>query len=251
MLKSKFAIATLVLTFASSSFAAEWNYDEADLVHGPSAWGDLEGAEACGNGLAQSPIDLGAHSRGENPRLNINYKYTSLNVVNNGHTIQVNVANGSTLTINGKTFELLQFHFHSPSEHVVSGHEYPMEVHFVNKAADGKLAVIGVFIREGYHNRTLQKIWDIAPKEATTEIAHSDEIISPVRLLGDEEEEYYGYQGSLTTPPCSEIVTWNVLKDKIEASAEQIAYFKSLIHEGHNARPVQAVNGRSVTLSHD
>lgn len=249
MMKLKLAmgVAALAVTLAGPAAAAAWNYDVSDSVHGPHAWGSLAGNAAC-NGSAQSPIDLGIAHEARLPNLRINYLRSELAVVNNGHTIQVNINNGSKLTIKGKVYSLLQFHFHSPSEHVVSGDNYPMEAHFVNKAADGTLAVIGVFIKEGEHNRTLQKIWDIAP-HAEGE-AHSATRIDPSKLLGDEDDEYYGYQGSLTTPPCSEIVTWNVLQEPIEASREQIDHFVSLLHEGHNARPTQT-NVNPVTKNDD
>jgi len=246
-LKLSMGAAALAFALAGPVTAAEWNYDVTDSVHGPYAWGSLEGNEAC-NGSAQSPIDLGVAHEGRLPNLRISYLTTELDVVNNGHTIQVNINNGSKLTINGKVYTLLQFHFHSPSEHVVNGYAYPMEAHFVNKAADGTLAVIGVFIKEGEHNRTLQKIWDVAPHGEGE--AHSDIRINPSKLLGDEDDEYYGYQGSLTTPPCSEIVTWNVLEEPIEASREQIDHFISLLHEGHNARPTQT-NVNPVTKNDD
>jgi carbonic anhydrase len=240
--------ALLAILLADPLAASEWNYNLSDEHAGPGAWGTLEGNEAC-HGSAQSPIDLGSAQEGHLPKLQINYKRTDLAVVNNGHTIQVNISNGSTLKINGKSYTLLQFHFHSPSEHGVNGYRYPMEAHFVNKAADGSLAVIGVFIKEGKVNPTLQKIWDIAPEHEGE--ASADIRINPSKLLGDEENVYYGYHGSLTTPPCSEIVTWNVLDETISASREQIEHFVSLLHDGHNARPIQPVNGRTVSNNDD
>jgi len=249
-MKLKLMLAAAGLSFAMSgtALAAGWNYDLNDEYYGPDAWASL-GYEEC-NGSAQSPIDLGSARDGELPALNIDFNSVTLSsVVNNGHTIQVNVDNGSTLTIKRKEYTLLQFHFHSPSEHAVDDYRYPMEIHFVTQAADGTLAVIGVFVEKGDHNRTLQKIWNLAPHEEGEN--GSSDSIRATRLIAGDNEEYFGYQGSLTTPPCSEIVTWNVMGKSIEASEEQINFFISLLHEGHNARPVQPVNGRKVIEGDD
>lgn len=239
----------IALGGANSVMAEGWNYNLADTHYGPYAWGQLAGNELCAKGTSQSPIDLAGAVKGQLATLDINYKRTSLDVVNNGHTIQVNISNGSNLQIKGKTFKLLQFHFHSPSEHARNGYRYPMEAHFVHKADDGEIAVIGVFIKEGLHNRTLQKIWDIAPHHEGE--ASSQRMINPSSLIGDEADEYYGYSGSLTTPPCSEGLRWHVMSETIEASREQIDFFVELLHDGHNARPIQDLNGRSVIKSND
>ncbi len=243
------AVLSFVLVSTSTIFAAEWNYNLSDDHYGPDAWGHLEGFELCGTGTSQSPIDLAGAVTGKLASLDINYKRTELDVVNNGHTIQVNIANGSSLTINGKKFTLAQFHFHSPSEHAKHGYRYPMEAHFVHKADDGEIAVIGVFIKEGDHNHTIQKIWDIAPHHEGE--AHSNSMINPSKLIGDDADTYYGYSGSLTTPPCSEGLRWHVMDETIEASREQINFFVALLHDGHNARPVQELNGRTVIYSND
>lgn len=226
--------------------ASEWNYNLSDTVHGPYAWGSIEGYETCGTGQKQSPIDLNKASRADLSKISFNYKDAALNVVNNGHTIQVNVDNGSTITIGKETYRLLQFHFHAPSEHSKYGYRYPMEVHFVHVNNAGVLAVVGAFIKEGRENDVIGAIWKLAPHEAGT--VSSTSTIKQRRLLGgyDAGEEYYNYSGSLTTPPCSEGVRWHVLEDAIEASAEQIQHFVELLHDGHNSRPVQELNGRKV-----
>lgn len=247
-LKRSILLAASLSLVSAAAIAADWNYDLSDTVHGPNAWGTIEGYETCGTGQKQSPIDLNRAYRADISKIIFNYKEAALNVVNNGHTIQVNVDNGSTISIGKETYRLLQFHFHSPSEHTRYGYAYPMEVHFVHVNNAGTLAVVGVFIKQGRANEVIEAIWKLAPHEAGT--VTSSETIKQRRLLGgyDTGEEYFNYHGSLTTPPCTENVRWHVLDDAIEASAEQIEHFKHLLHEGHNARPVQELNGRKVLV---
>ena len=249
---TKLKLLGAILALATSvAFAAEWNYNLSDTVHGPAAWGSIEGYELCGTGQKQSPIDLGKSSDFRLSKIAFNYNPAALNVVNNGHTIQVNVDNGSTITIGKEAYRLLQFHFHTPSEHSKNSKRFPMEVHFVHVNSAGVLAVVGAFIKEGRANSVIQAIWDIAPHAAGS--VSSPATIDPRALLGgrDAGAEYYNYSGSLTTPPCTEGVRWHVLNGSIEASAEQIAHFVSLLHDGHNSRPVQDLNGRKVLKRHD
>lgn len=225
--------------------ASEWNYNLSDTTYGPTAWGNLEGYETCGTGLKQSPVDLGTSTVAHLSKISFKYQPAALNVVNNGHTIQVNVDNGSTITIGRDTYRLLQFHFHAPSEHSMNAYRYPMEVHFVHVDNAGTLAVVGAFIQEGAANSVIQAIWDVAPHEEGS--VSSSATINQLKLVGDAAgKEYYNYSGSLTTPPCTEGVRWHVLDEAIEASAEQISHFIGLLHDGHNSRPVQDLNGRTV-----
>ena len=227
-------------------YASTWNYDLTDSAAGPNAWGNIAGYETCGNGQHQSPIDIADAQSARLNKIDFHYNDAALNVVNNGHTIQVNVDNGSTITIGNESYRLLQFHFHSPSEHTKNSHHYPMEVHFVHVNNAGVLAVVGAFISEGHHNEVMQAIWDIAPHHEGT--ATATKSIKQRRLLGKQEagEEYFNYSGSLTTPPCTENVRWHVVAEPIEASADQIEFFVHLLHEGHNNRPVQNLNGREL-----
>ena len=157
-----------------------------------------------------------------------------LDVANNGHTIQVNCPPGSTTTASGRRFELLQFHFHHPSEHLVSGRAFEMEAHFVHRSEDGDLAVLGVFIRPGAQNATLAGVWSVMPQEEGHVIEPAT--IRPADLL-PAGRDYFRYAGSLTTPPCTEIVSWFVYRDAIEASSAQIQAFARLFPG--NARPIQ------------
>lgn len=246
MLSKSFLVGASLSIASGLTFAAQWNYNLGDTMHGPTAWGNLEGYETCNTGLKQSPVDIGTSNIADLAKIKFRYRQAPLNVVNNGHTIQVNVDNGSTITIGKDSYRLLQFHFHAPSEHSVNDYRYPMEVHFVHVNEAGTLAVVGAFIQEGAANSVIQEIWDVAPHEEGS--VSSPSTINPLSLIGGRSagKEYYNYSGSLTTPPCTEGVRWHVLEEPIEASAEQISHFIGLLQDGHNSRPVQDLNGRQV-----
>ncbi len=178
---------------------------------------------------------------GEEPKFV--YNATPLSIVNNGHTIQVNYSGDSFIKMGSKTFNLLQFHFHSPSENTVDGKPYKMEAHLVHKDANGQLAVVGVFIKEGKENHFIKTLWNNLPSEINKENFVNSVSINANDLL-PSDGSYYHLSGSLTTPPCSENVNWNVLRTPIEVSAEQVKKFVSLI--GHNARPTQPLNRRAI-----
>ena len=220
---------------------------------GPAAWGGLSAEyKACADGRTQSPIDLPAvndsqpKTAGLNPAdLEAHPERHPDDGVNNGHTIQVNFAGGSSLAAGGERFELLQLHFHAPSEHTVAGRERPMEVHFVHRSDAGVLAVVGVLIAEGRQNAAYAPIWEQLPAEAG---AHSSlaALTLDVDALLPERRSVLRYTGSLTTPPCSEGVRWLVLSEPVELSPEQIAAFSALYD--HNNRPTQPLHGRSLVL---
>ncbi len=224
--------------------AAHWSYEGAT---GPNAWSELDTANAvCKQGGAQSPIDLDDAIRVPAlPGLQLNYGQTKVKVVNNGHTFQVNCDKGSSLTLNGKKFDLLQFHFHTPSEHTVEGRSYPLELHLVHQASDKNLAVIGVLLAEGAPNMLLTKFWERFPKsqgEAETGVT-----IAIQDLLPRNVDDYFTYSGSLTTPPCTESVRWVVLKRPVEVSKAQVAAFRAVFP--NNARPTQPLGARLVLSS--
>lgn len=220
--------------------AAHWGYGGHN---GPEYWGNLDPAYVlCRTGRRQSPIDIAAarHDPTIGP-LGADYKKTRLTLVNNGHTIQVNCEPGSRLAYGTQRYELLQFHFHSPSEHLIEGRAFGMEAHFVHRGAKGGAAVIGVLMTEGESNPALAEFWEYVPaREATVPTSLA---LNPAELL-PQGIHFYAYEGSLTTPPCSETVQWIVMKDPIEVSRAQIDRFRSLI--GENARPVQPLNDREV-----
>jgi carbonic anhydrase len=215
---------------------------------GPEFWGSLSAEFAtCSSGTAQSPIDLAAPSLIGLSNLEFNYGPTAGTVVNNGHTIQVNLQPGNEVVLDGKTYGLAQFHFHLPSEHTVDGSPAPLEVHLVHKDASGNLAVVGVFIEEGASNAALTPVWGNIPATAGGESPLAAKFNPTTLLPGDRQ--VWRYDGSLTTPPCSEGVEWNVMHGAIALSSEQIAQFASL-YSG-NARPVQPLGSRTLLQDSD
>lgn len=220
-----------------------WTYSGAE---GPVNWGAMsEEFKTCATGKSQSPIDISAANVTTLSNIEVSYKPSPLTVVNNGHTIQVNYAPGSSINVGGKQFDLLQFHFHSPSENTVGGKAYDMEAHLVHKAADGQLGVIGVLMKAGSENAVIKTIWSNMPKEAGT-VEKADVSVNAADLL-PKDLSYFNFSGSLTTPPCSEGVNWMVLTAPTQMSTEQVSAFTTIFPL--SARPVQPVNGRVVTLS--
>lgn len=252
MKKSKAAavLSTLVaIATFSSAYAADvhWSYEgEA----GPSHWGDLSpDFHLCKDGLKQTPINLYRAREEKLPDLQIAYQSTPLTIKNNGHTIQVNYAAGSYITVGGKKYQLLQFHFHTPSEHHKDGRSFDMEGHLVHIDEYGALGVVGVFMKaeDTPDNEFLKPIWANMPASAG-EVSVPGVSVNATKLL-PKEREYYNYTGSLTTPPCSEGVNWMVLEHPIAISKAQLEKFRSLFEM--NARPEQALNGRTIKVQDD
>lgn len=225
---------------ASDCTDVHWSYTGEK---GPAHWVDLcSGFSACG-GATQSPVNIqGALENANLSAILFNYTSTSTEIENNGHTLEFVCDPGSKLTINGTEYELLQFHYHGLSEHVVEGEHYPLEVHFVNKASDDNYAVIGVFFEEGDENALFTQFLSKFPPEEGSYEEHTEIDLSS---LFPEDKSYYSYSGSLTTPPCSEVVNWYVLKNTVTASSTQIAAFQSILK--NNYRPVQDLNGRVIS----
>ncbi len=212
--------------------------------NGPEKWGQLdEKYTKCETGDMQSPIDLaGANARGT-LALSVSYQSGPLTVSNKGLTVQADFAPGSVMTSGGTVFDLIQLHFHTPSEHAFSGKRYPLTGHFVHATESGRLAVLGVMFEKGAANAELAKILAAVPSAKSEPVTVPGEILDPNGLL-PAGRAIYRYMGSLTTPPCSEGVNWHVLRDPISASADQIAAFEKLM--GDSARPVRALNNRLV-----
>jgi len=218
--------------------APHWSY-AGDT--GAEHWGELRpDFKACQLGIQQTPIDLAGEMKGEAGPVSFDYKPLPLRIVNNGHTIQVNAEAGSSCALGATKYELLQFHFHHPSEHLLAGKPFDLECHFVHKSAAGDLAVVGVFVKPGSKNDTLQTIFDAMPPTEGPE-RKVDRLVDAAGLL-PRSTSYFRYMGSLTTPPCSEGLTWTVFREPTEASADQIARFARMFP--NNARPVQNRNGR-------
>ena len=223
--------------------APHWSY-AGDT--GAEHWGELQpDFKVCQLGLEQTPIDLTNGMKGEAAAVALDYKPLALRMINNGHTIQVNADAGSSCVIGGTKYELLQFHFHHPSQHLLAGKPFDLECHFVHKSAKGDLAVVGVFVTPGAKNAALQTIFDAMPKAEGTELRVNGSVDSAALL--PKSTGYFRYMGSLTTPPCSEGLTWTVFREPIEASADQIRQFAQLFP--NNARPVQNRNRRFIIQS--
>ncbi|HDH11926.1 MAG TPA: carbonic anhydrase family protein [Nitrospirae bacterium] len=221
---------------------AHWGYSGHE---GPAHWGDLSAEYSiCGSGKNQSPINLTGMIEADLPAINFNYKNSSLEVVNNGHTIQANYAGGSTIRIDGKTFKLIQFHFHTPSENNIEGKSFPMEAHLVHADNDGNLAVVSVMFTKGKANLSVGKVWEHMPKKAGKTNTVSGTSINIMDML-PKNKAYYRFNGSLTTPPCTEGVRWFVLKDSVQVSADQVKEFHSVMHHDNN-RPIQPRYARPV-----
>lgn len=210
----------------------------------PEFWGTLSPEYASCNGRNQSPINIEKTVRAELSPIEFKYTPGAYELVNNGHTLQVNFRQGSTIKIEGEEFALKQFHLHAPSENKIKGATFPMEAHLVHANSAGDLAVIGVMFKIGDANPTLEKAWDELPllKGQTASIAGH---FSANGLL-PRSGEYYRFNGSLTTPPCSEGVRWFVMKESMTASHDQIEMFSAALGGHHNNRPVQPLNARLV-----
>ncbi|AHB49397.1 carbonate dehydratase [Hyphomicrobium nitrativorans NL23] len=215
-----------------------WTYEGAS---GPDHWGTLSpDFKTCSLGLQQTPIDLSNAAAGDAGALGFDYRPLPLRIVNNGHTIQLNADRGSALTIGETRYELVQMHFHHPSEHLVDGRAYDMEAHLVHRSEAGDLAVVGVFIEKGAHNDALAAIFDAMPANEGPEMS-VEGAFDPLAVLPSGRAAFR-YSGSLTTPPCSEGLAWTVFREPITASPEQIRAFAALFP--NNARPVQPMNER-------
>ncbi len=231
----------LALSLYANEHGAHWSYN-GDT--GPAHWGDLnEAYHMCKEGKNQSPVDLTGFIEAELPPLAIDYKAVAKDDINNGHTVQVNFGEGSSFTVNGKSFDLKQYHFHTPSENTIDGKHFPMEAHFVHADKDGNLAVIALMFTEGKENHSLDTILSHMPQHVGDRTDLSATHLNAADLL-PENKDYYRFNGSLTTPPCSEGVLWIVMKHPVEASKEQLAAFARVL--GKNNRPLQPVDARAL-----
>jgi carbonic anhydrase len=214
---------------------------------GPAHWAAMEADYgSCGVGKTQSPIDIrdSVARKAALPAIDFDYKPSPLKIIDNGHTVQVDYAPGSFITVQGKRYELVQFHFHKPSEEKINGKNSDMVAHLVHKSADGNLAVVAVLLKAGQSNRLVETLWRNLPSKKESETAVAGVEINAADLLPANRAAYYTFTGSLTTPPCSEGVTWYVLKSPTPVSNAEVARFARLYPM--NARPTQPLNGREI-----
>ena len=238
----------LAFTLVCSStllYASHWGYTGHQ---GPEHWGDLNPKfEMCKAGKSQSPINITKEvtvtTDGLKP-IEFNYITQASEIINNGHTVQINVKDGSSITIDGKNFALKQFHFHTPSENQIESKSFPLEAHFVHAAKDGSLAVVSLMFEDGDENKILKKLWSRMPEKAGE--SNSCKMLAEMfSTMMPKNKEYYRFNGSLTTPPCSEGVRWMVLKSYSHISKAQTKEFLELFHHANN-RPIQEINARKV-----
>jgi carbonic anhydrase len=235
------AIVFLLGPTAYGSDEVHWGYSGKGE---PENWAKLDGQfMTCGSGKNQSPVNIVNAVEAVLAPIEFQYNDTQLQILNNGHTIQVNYGQGSHIAIDGKTFDLLQFHFHSPSENQIDGSAFPLEAHLVHRDAGGNLAVLAVMLIKGQPNPLIETLWRSMPREPGKDETVTSDTINAMALL-PADRSYFRYNGSLTTPPCSEGVRWMVLRTPVQVSAAQVELFLSTIQE--NARPVQPINARVI-----
>ncbi len=223
--------------------APHWSYDGTG---GPGAWHQLKPEFAkCGNGTRQSPIDIRDGIRVDMDPVQFDYRPSAFRVIDNGHTVQVNLAAGNFIDVMGRRYELQQFHFHRPAEERIEGKPFDMAVHLVHEDLEGRLAVVAVLLERGGAHAAVQMVWNNLPLEKGEELAARPPI-DPAQLL-PKDPRYFTYMGSLTTPPCSEGVLWMVMQQPVTVSGEQIDVFARLYPM--NARPLQQASGRLIKQS--
>ncbi len=220
-----------------------WSYDGEG---GPENWSKLDQKNTlCATGQRQSPIDIRDGIKVDLEPINFNYRPSNFRVIDNGHTIQVEQGDGN-IALTGKSYELVQFHFHRPSEERINGRRFDMVAHLVHKSDEGQLAVVAVMMELGSENPFIQTLWNNLPLEKNSAVTPPSAVIDLNSFL-PTNRSYYTYMGSLTTPPCSEGVLWLVMKQPVQVSQEQLNIFARLYR--NNARPIQSATGRLIKES--
>ncbi|MBA4048461.1 MAG: carbonic anhydrase [Sphingomonas sp.] len=224
-------------TVAGEGTRAEWGYVGPT---GPDHWSELSKSYAiCNSGNQESPVDLKDAIEAGLGTIAFDWKPQPLKATNNGHTVEFEAASGSSIGVGRRRYALSQFHIHHPSEHLLAGRRFPLEIHFVHTLPDGTIGVVGVFVTQGAANPVVQSLLDTIPM--TSGDTRAGGTIDINRLL-PRARDFYRYEGSLTTPPCAEKVDWIVLGQPIAASAGQIARFQAIFP--FNARPLQPLYRR-------
>jgi carbonic anhydrase len=236
----------IMLLLTSACTTAEttpphWTYEGEE---GPFHWGELDESYAvCGTGQSQSPIDVANASEQDLANISFHYQPSAVNILNNGHTVQVNYEPGSYIELDNTRYDVIQFHYHAPSEHTVDSQSFPAELHIVHRNADGNMAVVGILLKEGAENAAYQPFISNLPTE-TTDAKDAGVTVNAMDLLPSVGTTFR-YSGSLTTPPCSEGVNWLLMTTPVELSAQQLTALDTLF-EGGNNRPVQPINDRAL-----
>lgn len=237
------AVAAAAPPPAPKFFSNTWSYEGET---GPANWGKINPAWAkCGSGNRQSPIDIRDGMKVELEQISFDYHPSTFNVTDNGHTVQVMVGSGNFLTVQNRMYELIQFHFHRPSEERINGKGYEMVVHLVHKDGEGRIAMLALLLERGKPQPAIQTVWNNLPLEKLETLAPSV-VLDPMELL-PARRDYFTFMGSMTTPPCQEGVLWLVMKEPIQASPAQMALFSRLYPL--NSRPIQPSSGRIIKES--
>lgn len=225
----------------ATEHSQHWGYEGQES---PEHWGKLSPDFAlCETGKNQSPVNIQGALKTHHSKPVLVFEQGKQQIINNGHTIQINLSEGNTLRLDDDIFALQQFHFHAPSENEIDGKQFPLEGHFVYKDKKGSLAVLALMFNEGKANPQLTKAWQQMPAKVNQAAILTQPV--DINALLPENVGVYRFSGSLTTPPCSEGVIWMVLEQPVSASAEQIRQFRSVLQHANN-RPVQPLNGRVI-----
>ncbi|MEO5932643.1 MAG: carbonic anhydrase family protein [Duganella sp.] len=241
--KKAAAVAAAAPPPAPKFFSNTWSYEGET---GPANWGKINPAWArCGSGNRQSPIDIRDGMKVELEQISFDYHPSTFNVTDNGHTVQVMVGSGNFLTVQNRMYELIQFHFHRPSEERINGKGYEMVVHLVHKDGEGRIAMLALLLERGKSQPAIQTVWNNLPLEKLETLAPAV-VLDPMELL-PARRDYFTFMGSMTTPPCQEGVLWLVMKEPIQASPAQMALFSRLYPL--NSRPIQPGSGRIIKES--
>jgi carbonic anhydrase len=239
------ALSLAAFGVALAQEGVHWSYEGES---GPEHWGQLSsGFAACAKGVEQSPVDIPAGAPVNPADIAFSYQPSAVNIFNNGHTVQVAYAKGGSITLDGVIYSLDQFHFHAASEHAIGGAHSPLEIHLVHKNAQGGLAVVGVLLKAGAENPAYAPVLRNLPAQVSRQPAPVAGAIVDANQLLPAQRGYWRYNGSLTTPPCSEGVKWLVMSTPVELSEAQIAAFTSLYKD--DARPLQPFNSRAFLVS--
>ena len=245
IIKGSLAVAVLSTSLLAGVHGTKWGYTGHT---GPVNWSELDPKYfMCEAGSNQSPINIEERSIVTTDgldKIKFNYVTEAKEVINNGHTIQVNVKKGSSIRIDGIQFELKQFHFHTPSENQILGKNFPLEAHFVHASEMGKLAVVALMFEDGKQNFNIKKIWDHMSEHAGETKGCGPDTVKPIDFL-PAKKDYYRFDGSLTTPPCSEGVRWFVFQEYTHINKAQVEKFAKIMG-GNVNRPVQPINARKI-----
>lgn len=231
---------SFISTLAVASEEVHWGYAGKE---GPENWAKLSPEFSACAGKNQSPVNLTDFIEADLNKIEFAYKPGGNKIINNGHSIQVNYAPGSAISVNGRTFELKQIHFHAPSENQIGGKTFPLEAHLVHTDQNGEIAVVAIMYAEGKENASLARFWPLMPTKPGM-FKKLENIVSASELI-PTERDYYLFNGSLTTPPCTEGVRWIVFKQPVALAKKQVEDFKQIMQHDNN-RPVQPVNARPI-----